>query len=163
MSAPKKLKTTIKGETGLSVKVSTQIHKIWSAHRQINKKTPEACGVLIGGYNENTNDIYLEACTTPQKDDERKRTHFSLKSKSHQQAVNKAHNSSKGEQFYLGTWHSHPEKHPSPSKTDLHDWGKCMKRNPEIQLFVFAIVGTETVTIYPYKQKQKQKQKLKIC
>lgn len=153
MSAQNKLKIVVKGGDELIVKVSAQVHRTWNQYRQADKKSPEACGVLIGGYNDNANEIYLEACTTPKKEDERKRTHFKLKALSHQKEVNAAHKLSGGKQFYMGTWHSHPESNPTPSNIDLHDWKKCMKRNPEIRLFVFAIVGIDTVVIYPYRQK----------
>ena len=151
MSAPK-LKIELKGEGNLKIKVTNRTFNIWSNHRQDDLKLTEACGILIGGYNEHSNEIYLESCTTPKKEDVRKRTHFKLKSPEHQKAANAAHKRSGGKQFYLGTWHSHPERDPLPSNADLRDWKKCIKRNPEIRLLVFAIVGIDTVVIYPYRQ-----------
>ncbi len=156
MSAPNKLKITINDGDGLSVNIAPKVMKTWCQYRQIDKKSPEACGVLIGGYNDKVNEIYLEACTTPKKEDERKRTRFKLKALSHQKEVNVAHKHSNGERFYIGTWHTHPENNPTPSSTDLRDWEKCIKRNPQIQLFIFSIVGIDTIAIYPYRQKTQE-------
>jgi integrative and conjugative element protein (TIGR02256 family) len=153
MSALDNLKIDIKCADGLRVKVSSQVLKTWGKFKQTNKNDLEACGVLIGGYCEIKNEIYVESCTMPEKEDERTRTHFKLKSTAHQRKVNHAHRLSDGTQFYLGTWHSHPERNPAPSSLDLRDWKKCMKRNPEIQFFIFAIIGTDSVAIHPYRQK----------
>ena len=139
----------------IEVIIADEVVNIWRKYQQRDIKDNEACGVLIGGYNEKQNKIFIDLCTEPQKADIRKRTCFTLKDPFHQKRVNDVFISSQQTQFYLGTWHSHPENYPSPSGVDLEDWGKCIKRNSYNKFMVFAIIGIKEALIKVYELDKK--------
>jgi len=139
----------------IEVIIADEVVNIWRKYQQRDIKDNEACGVLIGGYNEKQNKIFIDLCTEPQKADIRKRTCFTLKDPFHQKRVNDVFISSQQTQFYLGTWHSHPENYPSPSGVDLEDWGKCIKRNSHNKFMVFAIIGIKEALIKVYELDKK--------
>ena len=140
----------------IDVIIADEVLNIWRKYQQVDIKDNEACGILIGGYNEKQNKIFIDLCTEPQKSDLRKRTFFTLKDPFHQKRVNDVFISSQQTQFYLGTWHSHPENYPSPSGIDLQDWKKCIKRNSQNKFMVFAIIGLKETFIKVYEVGKKQ-------
>lgn len=133
----------------LKVEISSEVWKIWNKYRQTNLFKREACGVLIGGFDQKNKTIVIEKCTEPMKADIRHRSSFTLRDGGHQKTVDKAFEQSAGRFFYLGTWHTHPDAYPSPSFIDEEDWRDCMARNFEIPCFLFAIVGTKSVSLFP--------------
>ncbi len=133
----------------LQVQISNEVWRIWNKYRQTSIFSREACGVLIGGFEPETKTFFVEQCTQPMKSDRRKRTSFILCDYGHQKEVDKAFHITGGKCFYLGTWHTHPESHPSPSYLDEKDWNECIGRNPTIPGFLFAIVGTKSVSLFP--------------
>lgn len=135
----------------IEVIITDQVFNIWRKYRQTRTEDNEACGILIGGYNEKQKIIFIDSCTEPQKADLRKRTVFTLQDSYHQQKVNEVFVSSEKTHFYLGTWHSHPENYPSPSGIDLRDWKKCIKRNSHNKFMIFSIVGVEEILIKVYE------------
>ena len=150
MSATKEIPVNVVGED-LEFTISASVHRIWKRFQQHDKKSLEACGILIGGYSSDYATIHVERFTMPGKLDRRSRHGFLLISPHHQKAADKANKESNGEDFYIGTWHTHPCTHPTPSRKDLRDWKKCIKRNKVFELFAFAIVGTESVSLYLYR------------
>ena len=121
----------------INVEINPQVINIWRKFRQSSTINKEACGVLIGGFDQFKKIIIVDDCTLPMKGDLRKRFSFFLRDKGHQFTVDKAFNKSQGKSFYLGTWHTHPEKNPTPSHIDLTDWKSCIVRNPLIPCFLF--------------------------
>lgn len=142
-----------KGGSKITIDIAEEVWKVWDSYRQVDYSSHEACGVLIGSFDESAAQIMIKACTSPLKNDSRSRSTFVLKDGKHQQAVDSAYQESDGYEFYLGTWHTHPEANPSPSNVDRLDWHRCIERNPNLPYFVFAIVGTESVSLFPTKGK----------
>ena len=68
------------------------------------------------------------------------RSRFELKDPGHQRTVDKLFERSNGSEIYLGTWHTHPEQIPCPSRVDKSDWRACLKRNKDRSL-IFVIAG----------------------
>lgn len=133
----------------INILINDDVWKVWNKYRQKTIFSREACGVLIGGVELKTKTIIVEQCTEPMKNDRRQRTSFTLRDDGHQIAVDYAFQVTEGKQFYLGTWHTHPEPHPSPSYLDEQDWRDCIYRNSDIPSFIFAIVGTKSVSLFP--------------
>ncbi len=156
MTADLKLNIKFIKNNNIDVIIADEVLNIWRKYQQVDIKDNEACGILIGGYNEKQNKIFIDLCTEPQKSDLRKRTFFTLKDPFHQKRVNDIFISSQQTQFYLGTWHSHPENYPSPSGIDLQDWKKCIKRNSQNKFMVFAIIGLKETFIKVYEVGKKQ-------
>ena len=133
----------------LNLSVSKSAYDLWLKYRQINHYDTEACGVLIGTKDIDTNHYWIESVTAPMSKDIRKKYSFIMKDPSHQQTVDRAYRNSNGTSIYLGTWHSHPQAVPVPSHIDYQDWHECIKRNPDRDLF-FIIIGTEQIRIFIY-------------
>lgn len=129
------------------VSISDGVWDIWQAHRQYKANQPESFGVLIGSTLPDRRVIYVEDVTTPMRGDRQSRYSFDLQDPGHQKAVNAAHQDTGGSQIYLGTWHTHPERNPSPSGTDKADWRCCLRRNDNRPL-IFVIAGTESIRVF---------------
>lgn len=130
-----------------SVSIEEHVWRVWQSHRQIHSCCPESFGVLIGSTSLDHGNIYVQNVTTPMPGDRQFRNSFDLQDPRHQQAVDAAHTLTNGSQIYLGTWHTHPESIPSPSRIDKADWRLCLRRNRQRPL-LFVIVGTDRTRVY---------------
>lgn len=112
-----------------------------SRHRQIVAKDHEAGGILLGARRGRHIDITF--ATTPKRGDKRSRTDFHRLSPFHQSFALRAWRRLGCKLDYVGEWHTHPERNPSPSPIDRAEWGKLMRsRRAEL---VFMIVGNSGV------------------
>lgn len=129
-----------------SILVSKSIQNIFNLYRQTGNTQIEACGILIGNHKIDGSKIYLKSATIPQIKDTRKRYSFRMDSSSHQTILEKCFKESKNEDVYLGTWHTHPENDPMPSKDDIESWKKQYKINKKLfNQMIFTIVGIKKV------------------
>ncbi|OQX34753.1 MAG: hypothetical protein B0D91_11900 [Oceanospirillales bacterium LUC14_002_19_P2] len=117
-----------------------------SAHKQNTSSMPEAAGLLIG-YIKADGDVWIDRLTTPKATDIRQRSYFKLDAKLHQKEVDECFDGSDGVLGYLGTWHTHPQSIPVPSKLDVVDWKTHDQQNMERQLF-FIVVGLDKTSVY---------------
>ena len=120
---------------------------VWRAHRQIVAGVPESFGVLMGTTSIDRREVWIEGVTTPMALDKRSHASYELRDPRHQRRVRDEFISSHGQAIYLGTWHTHPEPVPIPSRIDRSDWYKCLRRNPGRPL-AFVIVGTDTISVF---------------
>jgi len=99
-------------------------------------------GILLGKYNKK-NDTYIitNVSTTNSKD--RKGKNFFIRSKKRAQIIiDKLWRDSKGEINYLGEWHTHDEKYPTPSWIDQKLVKQMIKnKNIEIKNVFMLILG----------------------
>ena len=127
------------------------IHKrvliILSKYRQLSSYDNESFGVLIGTKSVDEEHYWIDEVTTPLSRDVAGRYVFTMQDSQHQKLVEKSFKNSSGKSVYFGTWHTHPEKYPTPSRIDKDDWRKCRKRNPGRELF-FIIAGTEEIRVF---------------
>ena len=130
----------------LDLSISKSVYDLWLKFRQMNHNDTEACGVLIGTKDFASNHYCIESVTVPMSKDIRTKYSFTMKDPRHQQIVDKAYLDSNGISIYLGTWHSHPQAIPIQSHIDYEDWQRCLKRNPDRNLF-FVIIGLEQIKI----------------
>jgi integrative and conjugative element protein (TIGR02256 family) len=132
------------------------------AHRQTDDHRAEAGGVLIGRKIKDSEDWIVDDVTEPQNTDRRKRFSFFRSKDPHQSAVDKAWSQSQGRIGYMGEWHTHPERHPTPSATDLSHWRKALATfRFDGELLFFAIVGTESVAVFEGNKKYQSIEQLK--
>jgi len=125
------------------IRINLDVLSRLNAFRQIEHYMPESGGVLIGEVYGN-NGFWIKDVTIPNKKDISSRYKFIRQDPSHQKIVENWHTKSKGTMQYLGEWHSHPEKKPSPSLIDLHSWKKLslkMGKQMGIQPFLFLILS----------------------
>lgn len=131
---------------GRDVWVCNSVACVWNDHRQVGQSS-ESFGVLMGTTSIDKQVVWVEAVTTPKRMDRRWRFGFQLLDRGHQRTVRRMFERSGRQRIYLGTWHTHPERVPTPSKVDTSDWMACHRRNPGRPL-VFVIVGTEQTRVF---------------
>ncbi|TCB75662.1 Mov34/MPN/PAD-1 family protein [Acinetobacter sp. ANC 4177] len=123
----------------INLDVLSKLHSF----RQIEGFMPESGGVLIGEVYGN-NGFWIKDVTSPFKNDISDRYRFVRQDPAHQKVVQNWHQKSNGTMQYLGEWHSHPEKKPSPSLIDLCSWKKLslnMKSQMGGQPFLLIILS----------------------
>ncbi|UPU01408.1 Mov34/MPN/PAD-1 family protein (plasmid) [Bradyrhizobium barranii subsp. apii] len=99
----------------------------------------EAGGILLGRYRGPH--VEVLKCTTPMPEDRRTRFGFVRQDKGHQEIASRDWFESGGAVNFVGEWHTHPERHPTPSWVDRRSWRKQLRRHKSDPL-VFIIVGT---------------------
>ena len=102
---------------------------------------PESGGYIIGYQHNKTGNISLESVSHPYRMDVRSRTRFDIRDPRHQVFLKKAR---RHKSYYMGVWHTHPERTPEPSDIDLTDWKETMRLDQTGGKYVFFIIaGTE--------------------
>ena len=138
------MSATKKSNLSISVFVPKDVEEIFDKHKQI-KKFDEACGILIGTHSLDELKIAISIATEPDINDIRKRFSFKIKSNKHTQLLHKNFEESGRKKVFLGTWHTHPENDPQPSKCDINDWIKQFSSNQHLfDSMLFLIVGLES-------------------
>lgn len=113
--------------------------------RQIGSLDCEAGGLLIGYENYKTGNYTVGDITGPGEKDIRSRILFIRKDRIHIEFLDKK--KSKG--GYIGTWHTHPQTKPIPSKDDIIDWKECLELNSgKNRYLIFIIIGTEMFRVW---------------
>ena len=81
--------------------------------------------------------------------DKRTRTQFIRGEKMHQRIITSAWKKSNKTSNYLGEWHTHPEKYPSPSSQDFKNWKEILSTRTFSSLYLyFLIVGIKEINIW---------------
>jgi integrative and conjugative element protein (TIGR02256 family) len=102
----------------------------------------EAGGILLG--HQRGPHVEILRCTTPLPKDRRTRFGFVRQDKGHQEAATKEWLESGGAVNFVGEWHTHPERHPTPSWIDRRSWRHQMASRG-LDPLVFIIVGSVAV------------------
>ncbi len=102
---------------------------------------PESGGYIVGYQHEHTGNVSLEAVSHPYLMDLKNRVRFDIRDPRHQLFLKKArHHKS----YYMGVWHTHPQKTPVPSDIDWNDWNETMHSDKTgCQYVFFIIAGTD--------------------
>lgn len=108
----------------------------------------EAGGVLLGRHLLDSHDVVVDEVSTPQNTDRRSRFSF-FRSYKHEEVARERWQQELNTSAYLGLWHTHPERDPSPSGVDQLDWQRavCSDTYEGDRLF-FPIVGTHCIRIW---------------
>lgn len=133
------------GKLEISLPALSQMLKF----RQDSLWKREAGGVLMGRYIRESLDVVIDNVTVPMCGDRRRRFDFFRDRDRHQQAINRAWQESDGTTHYLGEWHTHPERIPTPSSTDQTNWNQHLQRDIfSGDTLLFIIVGTEFLRVW---------------
>ena len=109
-------------------------------YRQLNLKAREAGGQLFANF-YGIDTIIVEA-TPPNILD--KRSRYGFQPNRMKQRLEIYDRYLKGMHF-VGDWHTHPEKYPSPSGKDIKDMAECFRQSiHNLRHFVMVIIGTES-------------------
>lgn len=129
------------------IKISSVVIDNIIKYRQVGNNY-EAGGMLIGSIVNNSNEIDLNDCTEPLKEDTRKRTSFKRSNKHNDILYNKWQKSN-FTKLYLGEWHTHPQGMPKASFVDIKSWNYLLRvSNTESDILIFIIVGIYSVEIW---------------
>lgn len=109
---------------------------------------PEAGGVLLGRHILDTRDIVVDRVSIPMPGDRRSRARFFRARSRHQRIIDEAWRESNGTCTYLGEWHTHPERCPTPSPEDEGNWRRKLATDWFSSYLFFVIVGTDVVRVW---------------
>lgn len=108
----------------------------------------EAGGVLMGRHLLDSHDLVVDEVSTPQNSDRRGRCNF-FRSYKHEQVAHQRWLHEHSTSAYLGLWHTHPERDPTPSGVDIRDWENAVANDVyEGNRLFFLIVGTECIRVW---------------
>ena len=120
---------------------------------QITASTPESSGFLLGYKNRNTGNITICNLTIPQKSDERTRFFCRILDEAHFRVMS---HYNKHEIYYMGNWHTHPQKNPIPSSVDQREWNEIIHNDVTgCEYAFFIIAGTTEFRIWIGDRKTK--------
>ena len=107
-------------------------------HRQVRKTQREAGGQLFARFDGDR--IIVEEATGPRRSDRRSRLTYAPDRSTEQAEIL--------ERFqrglhYIGDWHTHPERLPTPSEVDTKSMAECVVQSTHtLHAFVLMVVGT---------------------
>ncbi len=108
----------------------------------------EAGGVLLGRHLLDSHDVVVDEVSTPQNGDRRSRFGF-FRSSKHERVARQRWMDENSTSAYLGLWHTHPERDPTPSVVDQHDWKQAIADDTyEGDRLFFPIVGTHCMRVW---------------
>lgn len=118
------------------------------AHVQRSRWQSEAGGALLGRHLLDSMDFVVDEVTVPQKQDRRSRFSF-FRSMRHNALARERWAATRGTSAYLGLWHTHPERDPSPSSVDRRDWENAVAHDTfEGDRLFFSIVGIDRIRVW---------------
>lgn len=123
-------------------------------YKQLNNSF-ESGGMLIGSILTSGNEIEINDCTEPLEEDKQSRLSF-RRSNMHNKLLKKKWEESEFTKLYLGEWHTHPQRIPSPSFLDKSTWKKLLyTSNTECRFLIFIIIGLNSMEIWIGDRKSK--------
>lgn len=122
--------------------------KQMTAHAQRSWWQAESGGALLGRHLIDSEDLVVDEVTTPQKKDRRSRFSF-FRSKQHGVIAQALWVARDNTLAYLGLWHTHPERDPTPSGVDRRDWENALTNDVfDGDRLFFPIVGTDRIRVW---------------
>jgi integrative and conjugative element protein (TIGR02256 family) len=109
------------------------------AHRQLRLWNREAGGQLFACICDG--DIIVQEATGPRPTDQRSRWSYLPDRPAEQQEIDALHASG---YFYVGSWHTHPQRRPTPSSVDLASLAESVRLSEHsLNGFLLAVMGQE--------------------
>ena len=122
---------------GASLVLSDAVVEHFTLHQQVRRDQAEAGGQLFARITRY--EIFVEEATGPRPTDRRGRTHYTPDRQAERREIL--------ERFalglhYVGDWHTHPERVPTPSHVDRFTISDCSRRsNHKLACFLLIVVG----------------------
>lgn len=130
------------------LKITQEVLAILWSYTQFKPTDTEAGGLLVGRLLLGGYDVVIDEITEPGPLDERTTHGFHRVDPGHQIALDRAWHNSHGTAVFLGSWHTHPEAHPTPSTVDIEDWTKTVREAPPNCPCFFIIVGNVETRVW---------------
>lgn len=113
---------------------------------QDSETKPESGGFIAGYQHKSTGNVSLEMVSAPHLFDVKTRVRFEIKDPAHKLFLTKV---KRKHSYYMGVWHTHPQKVPAPSPIDWEDWHQSMLIDKTGCRYIFFIIaGTEAWKIW---------------
>lgn len=126
------------GASGQRLVLSDEVITHIEAHRQLKPTQREAGGQLFARF-DGTDTVIVRA-TGPRQSDQRSWYSFVPNRFAERREIRKMFKSGL---HYVGDWHTHPERHPSPSPTDIASFQDMFRKSRhQLSNFVMFIAGT---------------------
>lgn len=123
---------------GCVVDILTPVLDEISKRLQLKRDVPESGGYIVGYEHKDTGNIVLEKISVPSKLDRQTRYHFDMIDPAHKRFL---HNEKKHNSYYMGVWHTHPQRNPVPSATDWDDWKRTLETDKTASDYVFFLIA----------------------
>lgn len=147
MSGNKKL--TYQLPNGGKLQLGAHIVYQLTTFKQQTSLMPESGGILLGRLIHNTPHIVVDTITTPQVGDHQSRLQFIRNAPRHQEIINQYWQQSNGTCNFLGEWHTHPQRVPTPSGIDLRSWAQTLRQDTFYTRYLyFLIVGIDEIAVW---------------
>lgn len=131
---------------GNVVDLLSEVLATMSDWKQRDPSTPESCGFILGYMNSETKNITLSSVTYPQHNAACSRVFCKLKTFFHFRQLRE---NEQKKNYYMGTWHTHPQRIPGPSTTDWSDWRETLEKDTTgCEFAFFIIIGLEEFRIW---------------
>ena len=148
-------------ESGGRLQINPEAVKQLNIHKQISPDSTEAGGILLGRYVKESTDIVIDSVTQPSVSENRTRNGYYRTSSHHQAFLNDSWKRSNGVLTYLGDWHTHPQRKPIPSVTDMDNWNNRLEKDYFTESLFFLILGTQEISIWEGKKSCNDLQELR--
>ena len=119
--------------------------RIFKKHQQRFFWQTEGGGLLLGLRRGHHLEVVL--ATEPSHQDSRSTFSFVREVDGHAEVAKQAWLQGEKKIDYLGEWHTHPQKVPTPSKLDRHEWEKILLQQPKLTPMLFVVVGTQSMHV----------------
>ena len=127
---------------GYTVQFTEKVTNILLSYLQKDNAKPEAGGILLGQIKNNN--VLINKVSFPSKQDKYSRYSFNRNKKKAQILIDYEFLNSDKKTVYFGEWHTHPEKHPSPSRKDKKMIKSQLTLNKLNEEFILQLIlGTE--------------------
>lgn len=121
------------------VVLSDEVTQVLVRYRQRFPWQTEAGGILLG--RRRGNHVEVVQATEPTRLDRRSTYFWERQASGHAQAAIRAWRLAAGTVDYVGEWHTHPQRVPTPSSLDRREWHSLAQARPKTPL-VAVVVGT---------------------
>lgn len=129
------------GASGQHLQLSDKVIDHFDRHRQTRFWHREAGGLLFAKFD--LPNIIIEDATGPRRTDRRSRYSYSPDIHAEHREIEQRFR--RGLHF-IGCWHTHPERWPTPSSVDIRNTSECVRRSRHaLNGFVMAIVGQAAI------------------
>ena len=148
---------------GWTVEIEASVIELLQSYKQSGRCQRESCGILFGTIYEKSKTTVINRASGIIPGSKRSRHRCHRPRKKAQELVNMLWEESKGTVNYLGEWHTHPERNPTPSGIDLKNWDSILKWvATDSERLYFLIVGTDFLQLWVGDRKTKSIQHLEL-
>lgn len=131
---------------GCVVDILSEVLSSMCKWRQNDSFCLESCGFVLGYRNTETKNVTLSSLTIPQHNSFSSRVFCKLQTFVHLRQL-KENECQKN--YYMGTWHTHPQRIPSPSPTDWRDWQETLEKDTTgCDFAFFVIIGIDEFRVW---------------